>query len=215
MRLATINSIATTQTLRNNLQSLGTYAAMVSGNIDKVHSEFDKKYSQLIARGATVNNPIGILFEAYLVVPCHHFKLYIHQQHKDYLDGKLATITHKALMTSAKRKFDWLKTNGLWGAKSPDNKKIVAMTAALYTLKGQLKLDPKLTTIANEGKKKDNKRDKKKNKKNTYNQREQKKDEARKKEPPKDGEKHKKEVGKYNYYWCKHHMAWTVHKPAN
>jgi hypothetical protein len=34
--------------------------------------------------------------------------------------------------------------------------------------KGQLKLDPKLSTIANEGNKKGNKRDKKKNKKNTY-----------------------------------------------
>jgi hypothetical protein len=73
-------------------------------------------------------------------------------------------------MTSAKCKFDWLKTKGLWGAKSPDNKKIVAMTAALNALKGQLKLDPKLSAIANEGKKKGNKKDKNKNKKNTYNQ---------------------------------------------
>ncbi len=215
MRLATINSVATTQMLRDNLQSLGTYAATVSGDIDKVHSEFDKNYSPLIARGATVNDPIGILFEAYLVVPCHHFKSYICQQHEDYLDGKLATITHEALMTSAKCKFDWLKTKGLWGAKSPDDEKIVAMIAALNALKGQLKLDPKLNAIANEGKKKGDKRDKKKNKKNTYNQREQKKDEAWKKEPPKDNEKHKKDVGKYTYHWCKHHMAWTVHKPAN
>ncbi len=53
-----------------------------------------------------------------------------------------------------------------------------------------------------------------KNKKNTYNQREQKKDKAWKKEPPKDGEKCKKEVSKYTYHWCEHHMAWTVHKPA-
>jgi hypothetical protein len=43
----------------------------------------------------------------------------------------------------------------------------------------------------------------------------QKKDEAWKNEPPKDGEKHEKEVGKYTYHWCEHHMAWTVHKPAN
>jgi hypothetical protein len=149
------------------------------------------------------------------MVPCHHFKLYIRQQHEDYLDGKLTTITHKALMTSAKRKFDWLKTKGLWGAKSPDDEKIVVMTAALNALKSQLKLDPKLSAIANEGKKKGNKRDKKKNKMNTYNQREQKKDEAWKKEPPKDSEKRKKEVGKYTCHWCKHHMAWTVHKPAN
>ncbi len=106
MRLATIDSVTTNQMLHNNLQSLGTYAAMVSGDIDKVHSKFNKNYSQLIARGATVNDPISILFEAYLVVPCHHFKSYICQQHRDYLDDKLTTITHEALMTSAKHKLD-------------------------------------------------------------------------------------------------------------
>jgi hypothetical protein len=121
MRSATIDSIATTQTLHDNLQSLGTYAATVSGGINKVHSEFDKNYSQLIARGTIINNPISILFDAYLVVPCHHLKLYIRQRHEDYLDSKLTSITHKALLTSAKCKFDWLKTKGLWGAKSPDN----------------------------------------------------------------------------------------------
>jgi hypothetical protein len=89
------------------------------------------------------------------------------------------------------------------------------MAAALNALKGQLKLDPKLSAIANEGKKKGNKRDKMKNKKSTYYHWEQKKDEAWKKEPPKDGEKGEKEVGKYTYHWCEHHMAWTVHKPVN
>jgi hypothetical protein len=42
MRLATIDSVATIQMLRDNLQSLGTYAATVSGDINKVHSKFDK-----------------------------------------------------------------------------------------------------------------------------------------------------------------------------
>ncbi len=149
------------------------------------------------------------------MVPCHHFKSYIHRQHEDYLDSKLASVTHEALMTSAKRKFDWLKTKGLWGAKSPDNKKIVAMTATFNALKGQLKLDSKLSAIVNEGNKKGDKKDKKKSKKNTYNQRKHKKDEAWKKEPTKDGEKRKKEVGNYTYHWCEHHMAWTMHKPAN
>ncbi len=81
-------------------------------------------------------------------------------------------------------------------------------------LEGQLKLDPNLSAIANEGKKRGNKKDKKKNKKNTYNQQEQKKDEVWKIEPPKDGEKFKREVGKYKYHWYEHHMAW-MHKPAN
>jgi hypothetical protein len=78
MRLATINSVATTQMLGDNLQSLGTFAVTVSGDINKIHSKFNKNYSQLIARGATIDNPIGILFNAYLVVPCHHFKAYIY-----------------------------------------------------------------------------------------------------------------------------------------
>ncbi len=72
----------------------------------------------MIARGATVDNLIGILFEAYLVIPCHNFKTYIHHQHKDYLDGKLMAITHEALMTSTKRKYDWLKMKGP-GESSP------------------------------------------------------------------------------------------------
>jgi hypothetical protein len=118
MCLATINSVPTTQTLRDNLQSLGTYAATVSGDINKVHNEFDKNYSQLIARGATVDNPIGILFKAYLVVPCHNFKTYTCHQHEDYLDGKLTNITHKALMTLAKCKFD-AENQGTLGGKIP------------------------------------------------------------------------------------------------
>jgi hypothetical protein len=64
MRLVTIDSVATIQMLRDNLQSLGMYAAIVSGSINKVHGKFDKNYSQLIARGTTVNNPISILFKA-------------------------------------------------------------------------------------------------------------------------------------------------------
>jgi hypothetical protein len=43
MRLATINSITTTQTLHDNLQSLGVYATMVSGDIDKVQNKFNKE----------------------------------------------------------------------------------------------------------------------------------------------------------------------------
>ncbi len=63
----------------------------------------------------------------------------------DYLNGKLTTITYKALMTSAKRKFE--------GAKYLANKKIMAMTAALNAFQDQLKLEPKLSTIADKGKK--------------------------------------------------------------
>jgi hypothetical protein len=88
------------------------FSETVSYNIDKFHKEFDKNYSQLLARGAIVNSPISILFnfDAYLVVPYHNFNLYILRQHEDYLNCKLTAIMHKALMTSAKHKYDWLET---------------------------------------------------------------------------------------------------------
>jgi hypothetical protein len=72
-------------------------------------------------QGATLDNPIGILFKAYLMVPCYNFKTYIGCQHEDYLDRKLTGLTHKSMMASAKHKFGFLKIKSKWRAKSPDN----------------------------------------------------------------------------------------------
>ena len=77
MRLATIDTLATTQALRDNLNNLGIFAAMVHGNINKINGEFDKNYTQLLACGANVDDPIGLLFDAYHIVPCYNFKTYI------------------------------------------------------------------------------------------------------------------------------------------
>jgi hypothetical protein len=118
-------------------------------------------------------------------------------------------------MALAKAKMDYLKLKGKWGAKSADDEKIVAMAAETTALKGQLKLNPKLSAIAKEGKKKGNKGEKGKkwkNKKNTSNKKDQKRDEMWKRVPPKENEKKEKQVGKYTFNWCEHHMARTVHK---
>jgi hypothetical protein len=53
-----------------------------------------------------------------------------------------------------------------------------------------------------------------KNKKNTGNKAKQKEDKAWKKVPPKGGDKKNKEVGKYTYHLCKHHMVWCMHTPS-
>jgi len=86
MRLTAIDSVATTQTLRDNLQNLGVFAVTVKGNIDKINAEFDTNYLQLLARGATLDDPIGILFEAYLLVPCYNFTKYNSTKHNEYLN---------------------------------------------------------------------------------------------------------------------------------
>ena len=218
MRLTTMDSVATTQSLRENLQNLATFAATVQGDIDKIHEEFDKNYSQIIARGATVDDPIQILFDAYLAVPCYNFKKYIEIQQDNYLDGNLIGLSHDALRKMAKSKFDWLVNKKKWGARSPDDDKIVAMAAEIKDLKGQLKLNPQLSKLAGGGNDKEDggkkKKGKSKNKKDTSNKKLQKQDEAWKKVPPKDGDPKTKQHGKFTFNWCVHHMAWTIHKPS-
>jgi len=116
----------------------------------------------------TVDDPLNLLFNAYLVIPCYHFKTYMKQKHNGYLDGTL-TLNHEVLMAFANAHLDYLKNTGQWGTKSPDNKKIVSMAAKINALKGQLKLDPKLSAIAKDKKKEDKgeNKGKKKNKNDT------------------------------------------------
>ena len=49
MSLATIDSIATTQTLWDNLQMLSVFAVTVSDDIDTINSKFDTNYAQILA----------------------------------------------------------------------------------------------------------------------------------------------------------------------
>ncbi len=214
MRLATIDSIATTQTLQENLQTLGVFVATVNGDINKIHGKFDRNHSQLLARGATVDDPIELLFNAYSVVPCHNFKEYICRHHHDWLDGKLTGMTHETLMTFATCKCKRLRE---LGEPNPPTMRRLWL-AALNALKGHLKLNDKLgDVIKGKGKGKGKGQGgnrKTKNKKNTGNKAKQKEDGAWKKVPPKFGDKKSKEVDKYTYHWCKHHMAWCMHKPS-
>jgi hypothetical protein len=86
------------------------------------------------------------------------------------------------------------------------------MKAAINKFKGQLKLSPQLTAVAEKGNKK-KKGQKNKNKKDKIDRVKQKKDEAWKKVLPKEGEKQEKEHTGRTYFWCVHHMAWTMHSP--
>ncbi len=182
--LATIDSVVTTKTLRSNLRELPTYCSTIKEDIELLHSYFDSNYTQIIAHGAMVNDPVDILFSAYMVIPCNNFRSYLKRKQGAYTDGTL-TLMHKELIMLATNKFNLLKQEGTWGAKSPDEDKIVAMQAELTTLRGQFQLAPNLKKAAGAkdddkpgGNKKgggDNK--KQNNKKNNTNKKEQKRDE--------------------------------------
>jgi hypothetical protein len=156
MALATIDSVATTKTLRSNLREITTYCATVKGDIEFLHSYFDTNYSQIIARGATVDDPVDILFTAYSVVPCALFRLYIKNKADQYSDGT-ATFTHEELILLATNKYNSLVQTGEWDAKTLEEEKIVVMQAELTALKGEFALGPKLRAAAGnkDGAKKD------------------------------------------------------------
>jgi hypothetical protein len=218
MALATIDSVATTKTVHSNLREIPTYCATVYRNIELLHTYFDNNHSQIIARGASVDNPVDILFSAYAVVPCFEFRTYIKQKQDNYTDGSLK-LMHEELILLATNKYNLLVQEGKWGTISPDEEKIIAIQAELTALKGQLTLAPNLKKAAgekpgdkkNDGDKPTPPKGKKKNKKNTANKRQQKQDEKWRKTPPKDGEPHAKSHNDRTFHWCKHHMAWGNH----
>ncbi len=101
---------------------------------------------------------------------------------------------------------------GPWGAKSPSEQKIVALTSQLEALKGFLKLSKDLISrLEKKGPRKEVEETKKKKETNKECQ---KRDEKWKRTPPKTGEKHTKKHNKTTYHWCPHHDAWVMHKPA-
>jgi hypothetical protein len=102
---------------------------------------------KIIAHRAMVENPVDILFSAYTVIPCHNFRSYIKCKQDAYTDGSLA-LTHEELIMLATNKFDLLKQEGTWEAKSPDEDNIVAMQAKFTALKGQFQLAPNLKKAA-------------------------------------------------------------------
>jgi hypothetical protein len=207
MRLATIDSFATIETVCANFNNLSIYAASVNGNIDLINSYFDVNYLQILVRGFTIDDPVAKLFNAYyLVVPDFNFKQYMAKKQDDYHDGNLGpNFTHENLMAQATTKFTYLTTRKIWGSKSPNKEHLIAMTA---NLAGKLKLTPALADKC----KKDggNKKDKDvkagnaktKNKRSTINKKAQKQDEAWKHIAPTEGEPTKKDVCGKTYQWC-------------
>jgi hypothetical protein len=143
MALATIDSVATTKTLRSNLREIVTYCTTIKGDINLLHSYFNNNYSQIIDQGATVDNPVDILFTAYSVVPCAHFCLYIKGKRDGYTNGT-AIYTHEQLILLASNKYNLLVQEGIFGAKLLEEEKIIAMQAELMALKGQFVLAPSL-----------------------------------------------------------------------
>jgi hypothetical protein len=138
MRLATLDGNTTVTALKTNLCELAQYAIKHNGNIDEIHTYFNQYYAQLKARGQSIDNVHTILFDAYLLgMPDATFHDYMHRLQDDWMDqtGDMRNATHKDIMKKANAKYDLLVNSGKWGAKSPDQEKIIALNAHVKELK--------------------------------------------------------------------------------
>ena len=83
--------------------------------------------------------------------------MYVKGKHDDYTNGT-AIYTHEQLILLASNKYNLLVQEGIFGAKSLEEEKIIAMQAELTALKGQFVLAPSLQRAAGDkkdGEKKD------------------------------------------------------------
>ncbi len=195
MHLATIDSKATSAVLRDNLYNLDAKTVQLNSNILEFHFYFSTNYNQLLGRGEAVDSPFHLLFKAYKAVQDSDFVRYITQKEKEYFEDKngAGALTYEELIAMATNKYNVLIAQGCWGAKSPNEQKIVALISQIETLKGDLKLSKDLIAKlkksnpkkeADEKKKKKEKKEKKKKKKKETNKEFQKRDEKWKIMPP-------------------------------
>ena len=133
MRLATLDNNTTVETLRENLRGLTQYAVTVNGDIDLVHKYFNQNFTQLKAKGESVDGVMSLLFNAYKnAIPDAKFNQYINRLYDDWLDqtGDMAGASHEKLMKKAKAKYDLLKSQGEWG-KEYKSQEYIALEARL------------------------------------------------------------------------------------
>jgi hypothetical protein len=108
-RTVTGNPRATIQAIRSQLNHIDDYAAEVEGNVEMITEFFTEHLRQLKTYGATLDNPMGILFKGLLAVPCEEFHHYISNKKNMYYDTSL-TCTPKELVLMAQQEYMIMKT---------------------------------------------------------------------------------------------------------
>jgi excinuclease UvrABC helicase subunit UvrB len=108
-------------------------------DIEKFHDYVKIQMRGLAARGATMDegNVITNLQLAYLTVEDATFKNYMVRLQDDYNDER-RQFNVEGLMDLAVNKYKTLKEAGQWQASSPEQEKIIALTATIQQLEKQM-----------------------------------------------------------------------------
>lgn len=205
MTITTVDTRATVTFIRTNMSNLDSYMATVKDDVLKFNQYVRKLRNDLSSRGETSNDLLINIFKGYLACSDRQFIQYIRQKKDIYDEGGEVTID--TLMNDAQNKYKNLVLEQQWNSLSPEEEKLIALTARFEELKDKnLKLSKNLTRP----KPKPNSYDKKSKPKS---KKQIDKNYAWKKIPPKSGQSQVLKRDSKTYYWCPEHLAWCIHKP--
>jgi len=210
----------TTAFLEDRLEKLPEFMIDVDSGVGELNKEFREITALLEGRGKTGIDGMKYLFRAYAVCKDPKFRAYIERKEEEYNDSyPNTTLTPDQLMQQAQNKFTLRQRANVWGTKSKEEERIVALAAELEALKaenlkGGLKLADNITAAyGNRGAAPLTKNKPMKLKVDPMF-------DKLKRTPPKEGEPLEKVFGpedhrlfktKKKYHWCPYHMMWTLH----
>ena len=212
---ASTDTRATVTFIRLALTELDTYMTSVNSDIEKFNQYVRQKQQDLLYRGEDTQDLYANLFKGYMACSDGNFKAYIQRVIDRYNEGENMTINH--ILSKALTKYMELKQAGSWNKPTPDQEKILALTASFEALKDKnLKLSNSLIkrNDTHSNRKKDkNAKQKQKSKSKQKSKIKDEKDYAWKKVPPSNNDATTKNKDGKTYHWCEEHMAWTLHTP--
>ena len=117
----------------------------LKSDIDKFNDYIDGIILDLAAGGETSSNLIVYLFKLYLIIKDKVFNQFIVNKKEKFGEGD-PSITLQVLMDMALNKYNMLKQSKTWKVKTPEEEKLIALTAQLKEAKEKITELAKKTT---------------------------------------------------------------------
>ena len=138
IRTVTGNSRVTIFNIQARLNDIETYAAELNSNVEMITELFTEHLEKLNAYGASLDNPVDILFKGLLAVPCEEFRRYISNKKDMYYDGSLA-LTPEELVIMAQKRYMLMKTKGTFSKSLTSRKEIIELRDELNQVRALTK----------------------------------------------------------------------------
>jgi hypothetical protein len=132
-----VETNATNFFLHQSLIGLPKKITELKSDIPAFNQYVQDTVKELAAGGETSTDLLVYLFLAYMAVEDKEFVDFIKRQKQDYDDGK-ENITVEVLMDRALNRHNQLVQSGTWKAKTPEEEKLIALTAQLKEAKTKI-----------------------------------------------------------------------------